>query len=129
MGALLQDLRYGLRMLANNPGVTAVAVPALATGIAVNTAIFSVCNAAMLRPDLCERGCNSYPNRPANMLELSGKPVTVAGITPAYFRGTYASVPSGWPALGTFPVLEPKRDPLHDRDDHAYRVFGRLTPG
>jgi putative ABC transport system permease protein len=50
MGTMIQDLKYGLRMLAKNPGFTAVAVLTLAVGIAVNTAIFSVYNAAVLRP-------------------------------------------------------------------------------
>jgi len=47
---LLQDLRYGVRILAKHPSFTAVAVLALALGIGVNTAILSAVNGLVLRP-------------------------------------------------------------------------------
>jgi predicted permease len=66
---LVQDLRYGARILRRNPGFTSVAVLSLAIGIGVNSTMFSLADGLLLRP--------LSVSRPSEI-------VTVTGKTPGY---------------------------------------------
>ena len=81
MHALLQDVRYALRMLRRNAGVTAIIVISLAIGIGANTAVFSVVNALLLKP-------LPYPD-PERLVVL-------------WLRSPGINIPQDWPSPGQF---------------------------
>jgi putative ABC transport system permease protein len=85
MQTLLQDLRYGARMLLKNPGFTLIAVITLALGIGANTAIFSIVNGLLLNP---------LPYRNADRLAI------------IWTHSPGANVAQDWPSPGQFSALK-----------------------
>jgi predicted permease len=109
MSRFLQDLRYALRQLRKNPGVTAVAIVTLALGIGANTAIFTVVNALLLKmlpvnqpEQLVVVGDPGLPNSVSN-----GTPRTDIFSYPLYKElRDHNSVFSGLSAAGTNHSIE-----------------------
>src|SRR5437016_13384298 len=98
MNTLWQDIRYAVRMMGKNLGVTAIVVVVLALGIGANAAIFSVVNAALLRPlpyadpDKLVRLSEDSPNVPQmsisypNFLDWREQNKVFSGIAAMQFR-------------------------------------------
>jgi putative ABC transport system permease protein len=125
---LLQDIRYGLRALAKNPGFTVLAILTLALGIGANTAIFSVVDSLLLRslpypqPEQLVAIWNTYPPQ-----------VPKAGLSPGDYAdwrrqnasfsemGAYASVSQGFNLSGEG---EPQRVQTGYADSGLFPMLG-----
>jgi putative ABC transport system permease protein len=150
MNTLLQDIRFGLRMLLKSPSVSIVATIALALGIGANTAIFSVVNAVLLRPlpfphpdtlvSLFEtdtqrgqqRGSHSYPNffdlRSQNTVfervasYTSGDFIMTGRGEPARLQGAVVTADL-FPLLGVAPMLGRTFHPDEDKPSQSRVVM------
>ncbi len=155
MDSLIQDVRYGVRMLRKSPGFTAIAVLTLALGIGASTAVFSVVDTVLLRPlpydhpgqlvtvteTLPEMGSDElgvsageyqdYRDRNRSFSEVAsyetdGFNLTGAG-QPLRVKAAKVS-PSAFPLLGVAPALGRAFNEAEDRAgaDHVVILSQRL---
>ena len=130
LSALFQDIRYGIRMLAKNPGFATVAILTLALGIGANTAIFSVVQRVLLQlppykqPESLVQIFNTYfPAWPK------------LGLSPGDFQdfrrqtqsfsemAAYVDIPQGFNLTG---LDEPERVQAAYADSNLFSMLGVL---
>jgi putative ABC transport system permease protein len=134
MENLLQDIRYGMRTLAKNPGFTIVAVLTLALGIGANTAIFSVVENLLLRPLPYPQ-----PERLVEILNTYPPQVPKAGLSPSDYAdwrrqdasfsemGAYAEISKGFNLTGDG---EPQRAQVGYASSDLFSMLGaRVVAG
>jgi putative ABC transport system permease protein len=148
---LFQDLHYGLRMLAKNPGFTAVAVLTLALGIGANSTIFSVVNAALIHPLpfrdsdrlvtqwgtlpeigysgpmwLCDRGYKAWRDQNRVFAQIGAygvwMPTLTGGGDPVRLTGAQITA-SLFPMLGTHPAKGRNFLSEEEQPGHGFEVM------
>lgn len=82
MHSLIQDVRFSLRLMLKHPGMSFLVLAALVLGIGVNSAMFSVVNAVLLRPVPL-----SDPDRLVSIYAKSEQSPTVTVSYPEYLIG------------------------------------------
>ncbi len=150
MSSLVADIRFGIRMLRKSPGVTTVAVVALALGIGANTAVFSVLQAVVLRPlpyadperlvllfgDLHRPGLEEIETSAPEFLDYSRRSVSFEALA-AYHQVGFNLAGDGepervlgagataglFPLLGVAPLLGRTFLPEEDRPGHDQVVL------
>ena len=100
MHSLLQDLRFGCRVLARHRGFTATSILVLALGIGINAGIFTLINSLLLRP-ACPR---AHPARLSACTARSGRRGAAPGFLLSEFRGPARRARALHPSGGTQPV-------------------------
>lgn len=119
MKSVLQDLKYGIRMLLKNPGFTVVAVLTLAVGIAANTTVFSWIDGVLLRP--IPGVANSQALLAFESMRPDGEPVATSYPDYRDYRDHLRLVAG---------LAMAKADALSvGEEDHAERVWGELVSG
>jgi putative ABC transport system permease protein len=127
MTKLLQDLRYGARIMLKQPAFTVVAVITLALGIGANTAIFSLVNSILLQPLPFRE-----PDRVVRLIQASPKlGLDTWGVSQANFAAyrdqnrsfeTVALYNSG--GINLTGAGEPERLPVTNATSDFFKVFG-----
>ncbi|MGA8222533.1 MAG: ABC transporter permease [Candidatus Acidiferrales bacterium] len=110
MTHLIQDVRYGIRLLAKSPGFTVVAVLTLALGIGANTAIFSVVYSALLRP---------LPYR---------QPEKLVTLSELRRQGTDNSTPASYPDFLDWKRTAKSFQSLAGYSGETFTLGGRIDP-
>jgi hypothetical protein len=127
MNNLIQDLRYGVRILLKQPAVTLVAVVTLALGIGANTAIFSLVNSILLRPLPFHE-----PDRVVRLIQSSPKiGLATWGVSQADF-GAYRDQNRSLESIALYNSSavnltghgEPERLPVTNVTADFFKVFG-----